>query len=115
MNKNPGGGGSHQLDQFVGGESTKLGIVYLMEPKAETFPEHLNNCKAKILFHKGIVIEYIVIVYDTNGRKVQDPTVRKAYRKKKRLSNAAPCATRAPADSTRTARQTKKLGAMAGT
>jgi hypothetical protein len=76
VNTGAGGGGSHQLDQFVDGESTKLGIVYLMEPKAETFAEHLNNCKAKILFHKGIVIEY-----DTNGRKVpkaQDPTVRKA-------------------------------------
>ena len=72
VNTNPGGGGSHQLDQFIDGVSTKLGIVYLMVPIAETMQEYREHCKAKMEHFKGIAIEV-----DENGRKVQDTSVRK--------------------------------------
>ena len=75
VNANPGGGGSHQLDQFVDGVSTKIGIVYLMVPIAETIQEYVEHCKAKMEHFKGIAIEV-----DENGRKVsksQDTSVRK--------------------------------------
>jgi hypothetical protein len=72
VNANGGGGGSHQLEQFVDGVSTKLGIVYLMVPIAETMQEYREHCKAKMEHFKGIAIEV-----DENGRKVQDTSVRK--------------------------------------
>ena len=72
VNTGAGGGGSHQLDQFIDGVSTKLGIVYLMVPIAETIQEYVEHCKAKMEHFKGIAIEV-----DEKGRKVQDTSVRK--------------------------------------
>ena len=83
VNANGGGGGSHQLDQFIDGVSTKLGIVYLMVPIAETIQEYVEHCKAKMEHFKGIAIEVdekgrkVSKAQDTSVRKVQDTSVRK--------------------------------------
>jgi hypothetical protein len=83
VNTGAGGGGSHQLDQFIDGVSTKLGIVYLMVPIAETMQEYREHCKAKMEHFKGIAIEVdengrkVSKAQDTSVRKVQDTSVRK--------------------------------------
>ena len=126
VNANGGGGGSHQLEQFVDGVSTKLGIVYLMVPIAETMQEYREHCKAKMEHFKGIAIEVdengrkVSKAQDTSVRKVQDTSVRKVQDTSVRKVNIrCPLCDKGssrPHKKAKRARKThKKRGAMAST
>ena len=83
VNVNGGGGGSHRLQPFIDGSSTRLGIVYSMTPKAKTMPEYQDDVKVRsfLMFRQILTVfmmsqkktlhyENIVVEYFDNGRKV---------------------------------------------